>query len=96
MRRIHVRKRILETKIEFMGIMTVTMSTIRIAVDRPLPPCDCGGKLLAVAHYKKRKPKELVCTVATCDNPACPFHDEGYLDYTFEDLERKIKKFQSK
>lgn len=77
-----------------MSIMTVTMSTIRVELPDELPLCTCGGKLTAVNHFRKRRPKELVATVALCDNKKCRNHMEGYIGYDIEDLKKRIVKFQ--
>lgn len=70
------------------------MSTIRQQLPDELPLCECGGKLTAVNHFRKRKRSELVATVAQCDNPKCKNHNEGYIGYDFDDLKKRIEKFQ--
>lgn len=78
-----------------MGIMTVTMSTIRTPLDNSqFPLCSCGKPLMIYDHHKKRKRSEHVATVADCENPECNYSKEGgFISHNPEDLLDKVKKF---
>jgi hypothetical protein len=74
-----------------MGIMTSTMSTIRVVRDnKPFPKCKCGSEFIIEDHFRKRKPKELVGTVARCETRGCINSEEGYLGYDYNDLLKRV------
>lgn len=74
-----------------MGVMTVTMSTIKTSLDATdFPICSCGSEFEIIDYHRKRKPSERVGTAAICPNSDCEYHKDGILGYDPDDLLKRI------
>lgn len=75
-----------------MGMLIYQINTYREQRDNScFPKCRCGADFIIEDHFKKRRYKELVGTVARCETAECQFSTEGYLGYDYDDLLKRVK-----